>query len=187
MLGRGKHKKAASGPSQRSRALFFVPRITPPVGFFAEDKLGGGGYIMAEILKALSDRTGHRLPPIALEHPDTAVNEYVRNYGMVIVMLDHEGNKVCLSTNYRNQLPAQFLDRVRNYLEIMPDDTVLWAEDLFNSPRPAPAREVVYGQKPEKPPKKPSRKEVAQKWQHPDALTPDELSFLMGKSKPPKP
>jgi hypothetical protein len=185
MLGRGKRKKAAPAP-KRARALFYIPRITADTGFFAEDQ--GDGYILAEILKALADRTGRALPALALQHPDTAVNEYVRNYNMVIVMLDHEGNKVCISADYRNQLPPSFVDRVRSFLQVMPDDTVLWAEDVFNTPRPAPAREVVYGQKPEKPPKSPTRKELAKKWQHPEALTPEEMSFLMGKStKPPKP
>lgn len=185
MLGRGKRKKAAPAPN-RTRGLFFIPRITGDNGFFAEDR--GDSYILTEILKAIADRTGHTMPDLVLKHPDNAVNEYVRNYGMVIVMVDHEGNKVCISSDYRNQLPPPFVDRVRAFLQIMPDDMVLWSEDVFNAPRPAPAREVVYGQKPEKPPKKPTRKELAVKWQHPEALSPEEMSFLMGKStKPPKP
>lgn len=181
MLGRGK-----SQPRPVTRGFFYIPRVTGDAGIFAEDR--GRSYIFKEFLKALSEWIDREFPSLVYKYPDRATNEYVKNYDMVAVLVDHEGNKVCYSVNYLNKLPQVFVDRIRSHLQIMPDDTILWADDVYSTPRPASAREVIYGQKPEKPPKNPTRRELAKKWQHPEALTPEEMSFLMGKpTEPPKP
>lgn len=118
-----------------------------------------------------------------LKHPDNAVNSYVQNYGLVIVMIDQDGRKVCYSSNYRNKLPEPFLDRVRSRMGVMPADTVLWADDVFKTPEPYPAREVVYGEKPEPPPKKPTRAQKRAQWAHPSPLNPEEINYLTGRSR----
>jgi hypothetical protein len=158
--------------------------VTGDAGAFFEDV--GQTYVFEALLRSLEQYTRQKFPEQVYEHPDHAVNEYVRNYGMVIAMIDHEGNKTLISPKYWLKIPPAFQDRIRSFLQIMPDDTVLWAEDVFKTPQPAPARETIYGERPEKPSKAPSRKATEKKWQHPDALTPEEMSFLTGKStKPP--
>jgi len=168
-----------------SRGVFYIPRITPNSGLFFEDR--GETYVFAALLKALSSFTGRAFPAIVFEHSDTAVNEYVTNYGMVIGMTDHEGNKTVISAQYRNNLPSLYVDRLRSFLQFMPGDIVLWAKNVFDTPQPAPAKEVVYGEKPEQSPRRLSKTEIAAKWQHPDALSSGEMDYLTGKKSPLRP
>jgi hypothetical protein len=164
--------------------LFYIPRITRDNGIFVTDK---GGYIFSNFFKALAAEKEMRLPPLVLKHPDEAANEYVRNYDMVIVLKDPEGTKICYSVEYRNKLPLAFADRIKTFMQVMPDDTVLWSDNVLKDPQEAPAREVIYGQKPEKPPRRETRADIRKKWAHPGELKPDELNYLLGKSQePPK-
>lgn len=177
----GKRKSASRGVTW---GLFYVPGQSRDSGIFVTDK---SGYIFSEFFKTLAAEKNMELPPLVLKHPDQAVNEYVRNYEMVAVLRDPEGNKICYSVDYRNKLPSAFTARLRNFMQVMPDDTVLWSDDVLRDPQEAPAREVIYGQKPEKPPKKPSRADVRKQWAHPGELKPDEMDYLLGKTKePPK-
>jgi len=176
MLGK---QKSSSGTT---RGFFYLPGITRDNGIFAEDS---HDYIFINFFKILAKEKGMELPPPMLEHPDNAFNEYLRNYGLVAVVLQPDGGKECYSVEYRNKLPAAFIDRVRAYLQVMPDDTVLWRDDAFNAPQEAPAREVIYGQRPEKPPRKPSRQDVRKHWAHPGGLSPEEMDYLTGKKKEP--
>ena len=164
--------------------FFYVPRITREAGIFATDKKG---YIFSEFFKLLAEEKGVDLPPGVMKHPDEAANEYVRNYGMVVVLRDPEGTKICYSVNYRNKLPLSFTDRLRTHLQLMPDDTVLWSDDILKDPQEAPAREVVYGEKPqrEKVPRK-SKAQLRKEWAHPTALNKGEMDYLLGKSDNPK-
>ena len=182
MLGRRKQKSKAAPPTP-SQGLFWLPRIVSDSGVFFTDR--GESYIFAALLKSLAEYTGKPVAPLALQHADTAVNEYVRNYGMVIAMIDHEGHKLIISERQSPRLPVPFQDRIRSALQIMPDDTVLFSNDVFATPQPASAREVVYGERPQKPPKGPTRKETEKKWSHPEGLSPDEMAYLTGKSKKP--
>lgn len=169
-----------------TRGFFHVPRVTGERGLYADDR--NGGYIFANFLKKFAEHTGRPMTALAKKMPDTAINEMVTNFGMVVVMKDHDGNKICFSTSYRPKLPQAFVERIRSDLNLMPTDVILWADNVFDEPQEAPAREVIYGERPEKPPKQPGRAQIAKKWQHPEALSPDEMSFLVGKStKPPKP
>ena len=179
MLGRRKNKKTSHEPSW---GLFYLPRVTSDQGIFAAEQADD---IFTSFLRSLERYTGKRVPSVMYDHPDNAVNQYVVNYGLVVIMLDTDGNKVCYSSSYRNKLPMPFLDRVRSSMGLMPGDTVLWSDDVFRRPEEASAREVVYGEKPEKPPRKPTRAEVRTRWAHAKELGPDEMSYLMGKSEVP--
>lgn len=165
--------------------FFYIPRITRDAGIFATDKKG---YIFTEFFKLLAEEKGMTLPPLVLKHPDEATNEYVRNYGMVIVLKDPEGTKICYSANYRNKLPTAFIDRLRVHGGVMPDDTVLWSDTVLKDPQEAPAREVIYGEKPERAPaaKRRTAATVRKDWAHPSALKPEEMDYLLGKTPKPK-
>lgn len=172
MLGSGK----SSSKSSYTWGLFYIPRITPEGGLFADDHQGSR-YIFTEVLRSLGNYVDRKFGANILRHSDTAVNEYVRNYGMVLLMLDHERRKLCFSASYRPKLPQPFIDRVRETLRIMPDDTLLWADDVFKEPQEAPAREVLYGERLAKPPRQSARR-------HPEALSASELDYLTGKNPP---
>lgn len=176
MFGHGKTETHGS-----TWGLFYVPRMTRSSGIFVDD--AGGGYVFSEFFKILAQEKNMTLPRLVVKFPDNAVNEYLRNYGMVAVVRDQEGNKMCWSVNYRNRLPLVFTDRLRAHFGLMPDDTVLWSDDVFREPREAPAREVVYGERPEKPPKKQTRAEVRKKWAKPDELSSHEWDYLSGKTE----
>jgi hypothetical protein len=178
--------------SGNTRGLFYMPRFTNPGGIYASDN---AGYIFNEFFIQFDKITQQNMAKMTANHPDDAVNNLIQNYDFVAVILDYEGNKICYSLRPANRLPTEFTDRVRSVLDIMPNDTVLWADDVFNTPQEATAREVIFGQKakrssPPHPPRPPSkaslRKEAEKRWAHPDALSKDELDFLMGK-KPRKP
>lgn len=170
----------AQKSSGQTRGLFYVPNVTFDIGLFVTDK---NGYIFSEFFKQLASQKNIKLPPSVLEHPDNAANEYVRNYDMVIVLRTSDNTKVCYSAEYRNKLPSEFTEQLRRYLDIQRDDTVLWSDDIFKDPQEAPAREVIYGQKPEPPPKKPTRAQTRQKWAHPGGLSREEMDYLTGKSQ----
>ncbi len=173
MLGRGKQKGSKAIPAF---GVFYIPRFTSEQGIFAD---GTKDYIFVDFIKAIQKLSGRQLPSMALTKPDSVVNEYVKNYGLVAVVVDGSAKQV-FSYNFRNKLPQGFIDRVRS-IGVMPDDTVLWAKDVFNEPQPLPAREVIYGEKPQKMPKGMTRDQVRAKWANPQELTPDELRYLMGK------
>jgi hypothetical protein len=164
--------------------FFYIPRVTRDSGLFVTDRKG---YIFRELFRVLADEKGIRLPPLVLKHPDEAANEYIRNYDMVAILRDTEGTVVCYSVEYRNKLPQAFTDRLRTYLGLMPDSTVLWSDDIDHEPQEEPAREVIYGQKPEPPPKKPTRAQMRAKWAHPSELTQAQLDYLMGRTDEPPP
>ena len=153
MLGR-KSRRKPSGMS--SVALFYMPRGTQEAGLFAEDSKG---YIFAEILKRLAASAGQAVPRQVLKQPDQTINSLVRNNGLVIFLRDHEGNKSVYSANYRNKLPAAFANRIRGW-EVYPDDEILWSSDVFTTPRRGSAREVIWGEKLEGPPK-PTKAQIA--------------------------
>lgn len=178
MLGKGKKHH---GYQPKSVGLFLVPRVTPTTGLFAAEN---GDDLFTAFLKHFGEFSGSPPSEAALQHPDTAVNELVKNYGAVVVIVDRSGSKLCYSSSYRNQLPTDFTDRLRQ-IGVMPADSVYWSSDVFTQGQPYPAREVLWGELPNKPPKAPSRREVAKRWQHPEELTPDELRFLMGKEQEP--
>jgi hypothetical protein len=173
MLGRGKKKSSKATPAY---GVFYLPRFTSEQGVFAD---GSKDYIFVDFLKEIQKLSGRDFPPMALTKPDTVVNEYVKNYGLVAVVVDGSAKQV-FSYTFRNKLPQQFMDRVQS-IGVMPDDTVLWANDVFNEPQPLPAREVIYGQKPEKLPKGLTRNQTRAKWANPQELSPDELRYLMGQ------
>lgn len=179
MLGK---RKSTSGSV--TWGFFLIPRITRENGIFATDKKG---YIFTEFFKLLADEKGMDLPPGVMKHPDEAVNEYVRNYGMVIVLRDPEGTFICYSVKYRNKLPESFLARLRSHFHLMPDSSVLWSDDVLKDPQEAPAREVIFGEKPERDriPRK-SRAQVRKEWAHPTALNTGEMDYLLGKTDNPK-
>jgi hypothetical protein len=179
MLGRSKPKSAIT------KGYFYVPRQTREDGIFASDR--DEDYIFVDFFKILARERGRQLPELVLKYPDNAINEYLKNYGLVIVMLDHEGNKFCYSRNYRNNLPTVFTDQIKSHLQIMPSDTVFWSDDIFKEPREVSAGEVIYGERISRPS---SRKTLAQKqkdWAHPQELTKDELDYLSGKTNQPPP
>lgn len=182
MLGK---RKTTSGSV--TWGFFYIPRITRESGIFATDKKG---YIFSEFFKLLADEKGLDLPPGVLKHPDEAANEYVRNYGMVIVLRDPEGTKICYSTRFRNKLPLAFTDRLRTHLQLMPDDAVLWSDDINVDPQEASAREVIYGEKPQAHERVPgtrrTKAQIRKQWAHPTALNADEMNYLLGKSHDPK-
>lgn len=179
MLGK---RKSTSGSV--TWGFFYIPRITRDAGIFATDKKG---YIFTEFFKILAEEKGLDLPPLVMKHPDEAANEYVRNYGMVIVLRDPEGTNICYSVQYRNKLPTAFLDRLRTHGQLMPDNTVLWSDDVMKDPQEAPAREVIYGEKPQR--RAAARRTsatVRKDWAHPGELKPEEMDYLLGKDPDPK-
>jgi hypothetical protein len=178
MLGRGKHHKT----NRQSWGLFYLPRVTADQGIFAAE---GVEDIFTAFLRAMERYTSRRIPQPMYDHPDNAVNSYVKDYGLVIVMLDQDGTKLCYSANPRNRLPVAFLDRVRSTMAVMPSDIIRWSDDVFKTPEEVSAREVVYGEKPEKPPRKLTKAEKRAKWAQPVTLTPEEVAYLTGKSKTP--
>lgn len=175
MLGNNSKSGAAT------LAFFYIPEITRDSGIFVSDK---DGYIFSEFFKILAEEKGTELPPSVLDHPDHAANDYVRNYNMVIVMKDASNAKICYSVDYVNKLPREFIDRIRNYLHLMPDDTVLWSDDVFKDPSEVSAREVIYGKKLERPSRE-TRADIRKKWAHPQALNQREMDYLTGKSDEP--
>src|SRR5690242_14155389 len=140
-------KKSKRGPA-RSGGFFYLPRLTRKDGIFVSDT---DDYLFSAFLKALANETGSQLPQSALKHPDNAVNSYIRNFGMVVVMKDHENRVICYSANYMNQLPNAFTDQLRSHFNIGPDSEILWSDDVFREPQYASAREVIYGQRLDKP------------------------------------
>jgi hypothetical protein len=174
-------KKTKPGPAQ-SGGFFYMPRLTREEGIFVSDK---GGYLFSEFLKVLSQESGSEIPPNALKHPDTAINNYVRNYGLIAVIKDHENRIVCYSASYLNRLPSAFTDQLRSLLRVVPDTEILWSDDVFKEPQYASAREVIYGQKLEKPPGRRTREQIRRTWAHPQALNKRELDFLSGKRDEP--
>lgn len=175
MLGRGKSK------SNGSMGLFYIPRMTRDGGIFTDDS---GGYIFSQFFKTLADEKGVPLPRLALKMPDSALNEYVRNYGLVAVVRDHEGSTLVWSVNYLNRLPHAFTDRLRRSFGIMPDSTVLWSDDVFKEPKEMPAREVIFGERPEKPGRE-TKSQKQKKWANPSPLNKGEWDYLKGKSNSP--
>jgi hypothetical protein len=139
-----------------SWGLFYLPRVTTDAGIFAAE---GEQDIFAEFFLSLARYTSWRtdLPvtadhPAIMRHPDTAINALVVDYGLVIIMIDHDKKPVCFSANYLNRLPPDFLERIRSKMRVMPSHIVLWADNVFKTPRACPAQEVIYGQRMEKPP-----------------------------------
>lgn len=180
MLGRGKYRSL----SRDSWGLFYLPRITGDQGLFAAE---GFEDLFTGFLRALEKFTRQPVPKLMYDRPDDAINSYVQNYDMVIVMIDTDGQKRCYSVSPRNQLPTPFLDRVRATMGVQPSDVVLWSDSVFKAPREASAREVIYGHKPEKPPRRLTKAERKAKIAQGDPLSPDELDYLTGKSQePPK-
>lgn len=162
--------------------LFYVPRMTRDNGIFTDDS---GGYIFSQFFKLLSEEKGLPLPRLVLKFPDNALNEYLRNYGLVAVVRDHEGSNLCWSVNYINRLPAPFTDRLRRSFGIMPDSTVLWSDDVFKEPKELPAREVIFGERTLEP-RKETKREKKKKWYSPGPLKKDEWDYLSGKSDSPE-
>lgn len=158
--------------------LFYVPRMTRENGIFTDDS---GGYIFSQFFKILAEEKGVPLPPLALKLPDNALNEYVRNYGLVAVVRDHEGASICWSANYLNKLPLPFTDRLRRSFGIMPDDMVLWSDDVFKEPQSVSAREVIFGDRLKKQ-ERPTKDQVKKKWVGPGELNKGEWDYLSGKS-----
>src|SRR4051812_12128221 len=97
--------------------FFYVPRVTRDGGIFTADKKG---YIFSEFFKILADENGKPLPPLVLKHPDHALNEYIQNYGLVAVVRDHEGNRLCFSKSRCNTLPGEFTARLSSFLKLLP-------------------------------------------------------------------
>lgn len=176
----GKRKSKSTG---KNWGFFYIPGTTRDSGIFVTDEKE---YIFSAFFKVLADEKGFRPPPLMLKHPDEAMNEYIRNYDLVAVLRDPEGNKICYSVNYLNKLPSEFTNRLRTYLQLMPDDTVLWSDSVSTDPQEAPARQVIYGQRPEKPPKR-TKADVRKHWAHPAELKPEEMDYLSGKTKEPPP
>jgi hypothetical protein len=180
MLGRGKIYETEE--TNRTVGFFYSPMIGPDTGIMVTDE---NGYIFTEYVIALG-KHGNELPPIVLEHPDEFVNELIRNYDLVVVTYNWEGDKMCFSRKHRNRLPRQLLELIR-FAQVMPADTILWADDVFKTPEPALAREVIYGERPERDEQERQRKSsIASKWQHPDALSSEEMDLLTGKESNPK-
>lgn len=179
MLGRGKSTNPESGIP--SRGVFYIPRMTTEEGIFAD---GRSDYIFTDFLKEVELRIGKPFPAKALSAPDSTINELISNHGLVAVMID-QGKKYCYSYQYWNKLPQPFIDRVQS-IGVQPADTVLWSNDVFKEPQEGSAREVIYGQKPQKPPKRQTRAQVKKKWAEPQELTPEEMRFLMGQKDDPK-
>lgn len=175
----GKQKSKTRG---KIWGFFYVPGTTRDSGIFTTDDKG---YIFSEFFKILADEKGAKPPQLMLKHPDEAMDEYIRNYDLVAVLRDPEGNKICYSVNYLNKLPAAFTARLRTYLQLMPDDPVLWSDSVLRDPQEADARQVIYGQRPEKPPRKPTRAEVRRHWAHPSELSKPEMDYLTGKTEEP--
>ena len=145
----GNSKRRLEQTSGSVWGFFYVPRTTRESGIFATDKKG---YIFSEFFKILADEKGLELPPLALKHPDEAINEYLKNYGLVAVVRDHQGSKLCFSISRCNKLPTGFTDRLRTYLELMPSDTIQWSDDVFKEAQRVAASEVIYGMSPPPPP-----------------------------------
>jgi len=181
MLGKKSRRKAKAQAGGPSLALFYIPRMTSEQGLTADDR---SGYIFEQVLKRLGEFTNVRMPPELLQGSDKAINVYIRNYGMVLLLVDHEDNRIFYSANYKNKLPTVFTDRVRRDFNVLPDSQILWASDVYVTPRQAPAREVIWGEKLQGPPKE-TRTQKKEKWQHPEGLSPEELDYLMGKKKQP--
>jgi len=130
--------------------FFYIPRITRESGIFASDKKD---YLFSEFFKILAEEKEMKLPPLVLKHPDEATNEYLKNYGLVVVVRDHaEGNNICFSNSRCNKLPAEFTDRIRNNLKVMQSDVIQWSDDLLKQAQIATVREVIYGEPPPAPP-----------------------------------
>lgn len=180
MFGRKRRQESQAEAPKRSLCLVYAPRMTDDAGVLADDSRD---YIFTEVLRKMSAARGQSFPDEALREPDKAVNFFIRNYNAVLALVDHEGSQIFYSANYRNKLPVVFTDRVRRELNISPDSEILWASDVYVTPRPASAREVIWGQKLSVP--KETRAQKKQKWEHPEALTPEELDYLTGKSKKP--
>ena len=179
MLGRQKSKSTG-----KFWGFFYIPGTTRDSGIFVTDDKG---YIFSEFFKVLADEKGAQPPRLVLKHPDEAIDEYIRNYDLVAVLRDPDGNKICYSVNYLNKLPQGFTNRLRTYLQLMPDDTVLWSDSVLAEPQEAAARQVIYGQRPEKPPRKPTRADVRKHWAHPSELNQKERDYLSGKTQEPPP
>lgn len=182
MIGKG---KKGQPPRPRASGLFVVPRVTPTTGlYFAESPTED---VFTNLIKRLGEYGQNPPSPAALKHPDTAVNALIQDYNGVIVLIDGDGRKLCYSLNYRNKLPVSFTDRLRSDLGIMPSDTIIWADDVFqDNGKSGLAMEIIWGETRSQPPR-PSRTDAAQKWLHPDELSPEELNYLMGKSEEPPP
>lgn len=161
-----------------------MPEMTRPEGIFVNDN---EGYIFSEFFKTIAQEGGVELPPAVLEHPDNAANAYVQNYGLVIVMQNPDRSFVCFSSNYLNKLPMQFTSRVRSHFGLMPTGKVFWSDDVFKEPEEFPARQVIYGQKPEPPPPrapKQTKEQVRRRWANPK-LSQRELDYLKGERDEP--
>lgn len=176
--------KSNSAKTGHTLGLFYIPRITRENGVFTSD---ANGYIFTEFFRIIAEEHGTQVPEMAVKQPDTMANHYVRNYAAVFILKTPDGENICYSVNYRNQLPSALTDRLRRVFELMPDDTVLWSDDVFKEPQSAPAREVLYGERPEKPPKRETRAAIQKRWAHPQALDQNELDYLNGKrTEPPR-
>lgn len=175
-------KKSKPGPAP-SGGFFYLPRLTRKDGIFVSDQQGE--YLFTAFLKVLANETGSELQPNVLKHPDNAVNSYIRNFDLVLVMKDHEGRVICYSSSYTNRLPRAFTDQLRSHFNIGPDSDILWADDVFTEPQYASAREVLYGQKLEKPPTRRTREQIRRTWAHPQALSPKEMDYLLGRDEEP--
>src|SRR5208283_4295464 len=107
--------------------FFYISGTTRDSGIFTPDT---EGYIFSEFFRILADEKGMELPPLVLKHPDEAVNEYLKNYGLVAFLWNTRANRFCFSNSRCNKLPTEFTDRLRNYAKLMPTDTVEWTDDI---------------------------------------------------------
>jgi len=131
------------------RGFFYIPQTTRESGIFTTD---GEGYIFSEFFRILADEKDMELPPLVLKHPDEAINEYLKSYGLVAVVQDQEKSIICFSSSRCNKLPTAFTDRIRTFLHLMPSDTTQWTDDVFKETQKAAASEVIYGTSPPSPP-----------------------------------
>ena len=180
MLGRGIITEAPSSVGSVSIGYFYSPSLTGTRGIFVDDRKR---YLFHQFLIDLAKSLGQPAP--STEPPGDMINKMIQSQGLIAVVRGYDGRLGCFSKNPHNQVPPAFADQLQKIFRLKETDSVEWSSNVTISGKPMPADEVLFGASSSSAGTTSGasapKQTLAQKWQHPAELSPEEMDYLTGK------